>query len=105
MLPDRVSNPGPLTYESGVLPIALRGPALGFTTEACLCYKLNFAFGSCELNKECAPQLLVTVTQNYSNNIKRIIQLNLPYIWIILRNISKTSKITACRASKEIQTL
>ena len=30
MLPDRVSNPGPLTYESGALPIALRGPA---TTE------------------------------------------------------------------------
>ena len=24
MLPDRVSNPGPLTYESGTLPIALR---------------------------------------------------------------------------------
>ena len=32
MLPDRVSNPGPLTYESGALSIALRGPAilLGF---------------------------------------------------------------------------
>ena len=29
MLPDRVSNPGPLTYESGALPIALRGPAKG----------------------------------------------------------------------------
>ena len=28
MLPDRVSNPGPLTYESGVLPIALRGPCV-----------------------------------------------------------------------------
>ena len=27
MLPDRVSNPGPLTYKSGALPIALRGPA------------------------------------------------------------------------------
>ena len=27
MLPDRVSNTGPLTYESGALPIALRGPA------------------------------------------------------------------------------
>ena len=27
MLSDRVSKPGPLTYESGVLPIALRGPA------------------------------------------------------------------------------
>ena len=28
MLPDRVSNPGPLTYESGALPIALRGPLM-----------------------------------------------------------------------------
>ena len=28
MWPDRVSNPGPLTYESGALPIALRGPAV-----------------------------------------------------------------------------
>ena len=27
MLPDRVSNRGPLTYESGALPIALRGLA------------------------------------------------------------------------------
>ena len=27
MLPDIVSNPGPLTYKSGALPIALRGPA------------------------------------------------------------------------------
>ena len=27
MLPDRVSNPGPLTYESGALLIALRDPA------------------------------------------------------------------------------
>ena len=29
MLPDRVSNPGPLTNESGALPIALRGSAPG----------------------------------------------------------------------------
>ena len=28
MLLDRVSNPGPPTYESGALPIALHGPAL-----------------------------------------------------------------------------
>ena len=27
MLPDQVSNPEPLTYESGALPTALRGPA------------------------------------------------------------------------------
>ena len=33
MRPDQVSNPGPLTYESGVLPTALRGPAL--ITEGC----------------------------------------------------------------------
>ena len=26
MWPDRVSNPGPLTYESGALPTVLRGP-------------------------------------------------------------------------------
>ena len=34
MLPDRVSNPGPLTYESGALATALRGPArrVGCTT-------------------------------------------------------------------------
>ena len=37
MLPDRVSNPGPLTYESGVLPIALRGPAPK---------TINFPFGT-----------------------------------------------------------
>ena len=28
MWPDWVSNPGPLTYESGALPTMLRGPAL-----------------------------------------------------------------------------
>ena len=27
MWPDQISNPGPLTYESGALPTALRGPA------------------------------------------------------------------------------
>ena len=33
MLPDRVSNPGPLTYESGALPTALRGPAVLLSTK------------------------------------------------------------------------
>ena len=28
MWPDRVSNPGPLTYESGALPTGLCGPAM-----------------------------------------------------------------------------
>ena len=32
MLPDRVSNPGPLTYESDALPTALRGPVSSGTS-------------------------------------------------------------------------
>ena len=39
MLPDRVSNPGPLTYESGALPIALRG---GTGLRQCVMYKTIF---------------------------------------------------------------
>ena len=34
MLPDRVSIPGPLTYKSGALPIALRGPAISIPKAA-----------------------------------------------------------------------
>ena len=40
MLPDRVSNPGPLTYESGALPIALRGLARSAVRNICSC-RLN----------------------------------------------------------------
>ena len=41
MLPDRVSNPGPLTYESGALPIALRSPAMIIVNIRCgTCYSL-----------------------------------------------------------------
>ena len=41
MLPDRVSNPGPLTYESGALPIALRGPAS--TSNVCIASAIFFS--------------------------------------------------------------
>ena len=34
MWPDRESNPGPLTYSSGALPTALRGPAGGMLLKA-----------------------------------------------------------------------
>ena len=40
MLPDRVSNPGPLTYESGALPIVLRGPASGWDLTASVLIRL-----------------------------------------------------------------
>ena len=36
MLPGRVSNPGPLTYESGALPIALRGSIRMLKVTLCL---------------------------------------------------------------------
>ena len=43
MMPDRVSNPGPLTYESDALPIALRGPA-NLSLKSCCC--LHHGMGS-----------------------------------------------------------
>ena len=45
MLPDRVSNPGPLTYESGALPIALRGPAHIVSEEIVKAFFLILHFG------------------------------------------------------------
>ena len=35
MWPNQVSNPGPLTYESGALPTALRGPAYPVNVSIC----------------------------------------------------------------------
>ena len=60
MLPDRVSNPGPLTYESGVLPIALRGPASKKI-------RLNF---SCESSAEQRIHLKHLVLYSLKNNEK-----------------------------------
>ena len=48
MWPDQVSNPGPLTYESGALPTALLGPATPITISFPFVLneniKLNFLF-------------------------------------------------------------
>ena len=50
MLPDRVSNPGPLTYKSGVLPIALRGPTcLKGPLKQQQQHKFNFGYSLTEL--------------------------------------------------------
>ena len=51
MLPDQVSNPGPLTYESGALPIALRGPA-GSADEHSRHQSLSYNFKTCKLNNK-----------------------------------------------------
>ena len=37
MLPDRVLNPGPLTYESSAIPIALRGLAFSKKEDSVRC--------------------------------------------------------------------
>ena len=61
MLPDRVSNPGPLTYESGALPIALCSPAsivLG------LFWKGKTDFVICSYSREVKTHLIV----KYGNN-------------------------------------
>ena len=60
MLPDRVSNPGPLTYESGALPIALRGPAVSLQR-----YPLSiFAYvGSCIVDDSNRTSLYVRSTR------------------------------------------
>ena len=44
MLPDRVSNPGPQTYESDALPIALRGPALRYIVVSAASHYIRFVF-------------------------------------------------------------
>ena len=47
MLPDRVSNPGPPTYESGALPIALRGPASNrkVQIDICIVFFVSIVYG------------------------------------------------------------
>ena len=53
MLPDRVSNPDLLTYESVVLPIALRGPALLVGgVHVRLLYKIETDYNLCKVRYE-----------------------------------------------------
>ena len=63
MLPVRVSNPGPLTYESGALPIALRGPA---TTGQCS------AVGSASDTKARGPRFDIRSVHNLSSPLPLI---------------------------------
>ena len=49
MLPDRVLNPGPLTYKSGALPIALRGPAKVTRFSGPSCHHPRLILANCSL--------------------------------------------------------
>ena len=66
MWPDRVSNPGPPTYESGALPIALRGPAIVNVNNS---HKINKTV-SCLAKTQPQPFL--------SNGILMILCVNVP---------------------------
>ena len=77
MLPDRVSNPGPLTYESGALPIALRGPAadirrdmLNTITTFCPPTFNTLIWGNSELSLESNKEIFLSV-QNFILKSKR----------------------------------
>ena len=42
MRPDGVSNPGPVNFESGAIPTALRGPAVHYKGKRLWHYVLRF---------------------------------------------------------------
>ena len=77
MLPDRVSNPGPLTYKSGALPIALRGPA-GKAEEALDNIKNSTLTAWFKINSECSEQDLYHTIyfQNTSHGILPLVNGN-----------------------------
>ena len=56
MLPDRVSNPGPLTYESGALPIALCGPAAQYITTYNLITQLKKIRAKADILQKSSPE-------------------------------------------------
>ena len=75
MLSDRVSNPGPLTYESGALPIALRGPAMSRASDMIRSRKMLK-----RVDGRRHPCLTPTVVLNHSPM--------LPFIWTALVALS-----------------
>ena len=71
MLPDRVSNPGPLTYEAGALPIALRGLAPLVTDMPCMDQspdpieqELPDLYPSCAVTRAMAKKAMLTENQS-----------------------------------------
>ena len=75
MWPDRVSNPGPLTFESGPLPTALRSPA--GRVKLVLqqnCIELIYTRGQVSVNKR------ISVLSNYFDVSFEIYYVRLKYI-------------------------
>ena len=86
MLPDRVSNPGPLTYESGALPIALRGPASRFFVIPVL----EWCYIEVQILSVCPSSTLsfhVSVSPYIRNLIPTIIKPDKQFLWRIVPRV------------------
>ena len=60
MLPDRVSNPGPLTYGSGALPTALCSPAVQKSySNSLITKKQTKKFSSADFQKLLSPSYII----------------------------------------------
>ena len=79
MLPDRVSNPGPLTYQSGALPIALRGPAILCVKYDLIYFSFFSIFGYTIREKD---KCLVSVTLNLANGNQLMCVTHLFTFWL-----------------------
>ena len=66
MLPDRESNPGPLTYESGALPIALHGPAwvMGEKSIKNTRIKILKPYAHLHIIGSCGDKVMVSLSQH-----------------------------------------
>ena len=72
MWPDWVSNPGPLTYESGALPTALRGPAdEAALYESALFVPFFFVFSVCAASMRYFHLFIIFYTQKNAVSIER----------------------------------
>ena len=94
MLPDRVSNPGPLTYESGALPIALRGLA------ACA-HSTTYRVGmKCRLR---SFQFITLFYKNLCIHQVACIASNDSLMWCVIRGLSPlyfpTCEVTKLKAT------
>ena len=88
MLPDRVSNPGPLTYESGALPIALRGRRIitenHENTSSCV------AFSAIVLSSE--KRCRTSMVSSVDFSLKKQNYLKLEYFLLFLKNLTLKDK-------------
>ena len=83
MLPDRVSNSGPLTLKSGALPIALRGPA--FFSREFIFWK-SFTDFFYDLRKFYSNRSFVFLTRRWRTRGSRCVGTIVLFVKIVIPN-------------------